>query len=133
MNNKRQYRFDKLVRSNIWPRMENEGVTINGQTLSNQEYIAKLKRKILEEAEEVAEAESREEITIELADVMEVIYAIAAANDISLEEIEQARLEKLQANGGFTAEHYIDYIEVSEDNSKVIEYMENKKRHYVNV
>jgi predicted house-cleaning noncanonical NTP pyrophosphatase (MazG superfamily) len=126
----KKYKFEKLIRNNLPTRMEAEGITVNSRTLEHADYLLELKKKILEEAKEVSEANSKEELTTELADVMEVIEAIAAANQISLEEITNSKVKKREINGYFLPENYINYIEVAEDNYKVIEYLENKNRHY---
>ena len=126
----RKYQFDKLIRSKIPARMEDEGVSVNRNSLSESEYLSELKRKLLEEAQEVHDADSKDDLTIELADVLEVIRAIADANAISMEDIENAQLKKREINGHFLPENYINYIEVAEDNHKVIDYLENKNRPY---
>ena len=126
----KKYPFNKLIRSKLPDRMVKEGVVINSQKLEIQEYIAQLKQKIIEEANEVSEANSREDLIIELGDVLEVIYAIAESTAISHAEIEQARIEKREINGCFEPEHYIHHIQVASDNHKVIEYLENKNRPY---
>lgn len=126
----KRYQFDKLIRSKLPVRMANEGVIINGTKLSDAEYIEKLKNKIVEEAQEVSLAKDKEHLKTELADVIEVIHAIAKASDIEIVEIEKARLEKREVNGHFQADNYIHYIEVAEDNHKVIEYLNNKDRPY---
>lgn len=126
----KRYQFDKLIRSKIPARMKDEGVDVNSNSLSESEYLSELKKKIIEEAREVHDAESKDDLITELADVMEVIYALAEASEISVEEIEAAKLKKCEVNGYFLPENYINYIEVSEDNHKVIEYLENKNRPY---
>ena len=126
----KRYQFDKLIRSKIPSRMKDEGVVVNRNSLSEPDYLAELKKKIIEEAHEVHDASSKEDLTTELADVMEVIHAIAQANQISLDEIEAAQAKKREINGHFLPENYINYIEVAEDNHKVIEYLENKNRPY---
>ena len=126
----RKYTFNKLIRSKLPDRMAKEGVVVNSQKLEIEEYVAQLKQKIIEEANEVSEAKSREELITELADVLEVIYAIAESTEISQVEIEQARIEKREINGYFKPENYVHYIQVAHDNHKVIEYLENKNRPY---
>lgn len=126
----KRYEFNKLIRNKLPELMRNEGVVLFTKELSNEEYIDFLKEKIIEEAKEVREASSKDKLVIELADVIEVIHAIAKSNDISLEEIEQERQKKREVNGYFDADSYIKYIEVSEDNHKVIKYLEDKERHY---
>lgn len=126
----KRYQFNKLIRSKLPARMIKEGVTINGKQLCDEDYIAQLKNKIVEEANEVSDAVTKENLTAELADVVEVIHALAKASDITIEEIEAARLEKRVVNGHFQASNYVNYIEVAENNHKVIEYLDNKERHY---
>ena len=94
----RKYTFNKLIRSKLPDRMAKEGVVVNSQKLEIEEYVVQLKQKIIEEANEVSEAKSREELITELADVLEVIYAIAESTEISQVEIEQARIEKSNTN-----------------------------------
>jgi predicted house-cleaning noncanonical NTP pyrophosphatase (MazG superfamily) len=126
----RRYQFNKLIRSKLPMRMIDEGVIINSTKLSKVEYIVQLKNKIIEEAEEVLLASSQENLKTELADVLEVIHALADVSGIKMQEIEEYRLEKLEVNGRFQANNYINYIEVEKDNHKVIEYLNNKDRPY---
>ena len=126
----KRYQFDKLIRSKLPERMIREGVTINSKQLCDEEYVTQLKNKIVEEANEVSNAVTKESLTTELADVVEVIHAIAKASGIEMAEIEAARLEKRAVNGHFQASTYVNYIEVAEDNHEVIEYLDNKDRPY---
>jgi len=127
----KRYTFDKLIRSKLPARMRKEGVILNTEILSDENYIKQLKNKIVEEANEVVEASNIEDIKTELADVLEVIHALASANDIEMSEVENTRLKKRQVNGYFHPSCYVHYIEVEQDNSKVIEYLENKNRPYL--
>jgi predicted house-cleaning noncanonical NTP pyrophosphatase (MazG superfamily) len=119
--------FNKLIRNKLPIIMQKEGFIINSTTLSQDEYISNLKKKLIEEANEVSEANSNEELLIELADVMEVIHALAKANDLPLELIEEHRLRKLSINGTFDANNYVNYVEVEVTNKTIIDYLSNKK------
>jgi predicted house-cleaning noncanonical NTP pyrophosphatase (MazG superfamily) len=110
--------------------MHKEQVIVYSKTLSKEEYIQQLKNKMVEEAHEVLESNSRDNLITELADVLEVISALAKAGDLSMKEIRATQRKKRDENGYFHHENYINYIEVAQDNRKVIEYMENKNRHY---
>lgn len=121
-----QYQFNKLIRSNLPDHMEKEGVFVNSETLATKEYIKQLKNKIIEEANEVVESTTIEELQIELADVIEVIHALAEASGVSISDIEEARVKKRQEKGGFHPSCYVHDIKVAKDNHKVIEYLENK-------
>lgn len=127
----KRFEFNKLIRDKLPSRMQEEKVSVYSTPLSPDEYSLQLKNKLIEEVNEVLEADSREELTVELADVLEVIHSLAKVYGIGFERIEEERLKKLQANGTFAPEHYIHYIEVEESNKRVIEYLLNKKRAYV--
>lgn len=126
----RKYPFNKLIRSNLPERMRQEGVRVFANPLTSEQYAQKLNEKLLEEADEVTEAKTKEKLIEELGDLLEVIYTIAVEHGIELDQIEAERLKKREINGCFLPEHYIDYIEVDEDNKPVIEYHENKDRPY---
>lgn len=128
--NLRKYEFNKLIRSKIPPRMTEEGVRVNKTELSLEDFADQLKVKLLEEAQEVIDAKDKQQLIVELADVTEVIKAIAQVHGITEEEIENERLKKLEINGSFEKENYINFIEVEESNKVVIDYLENKDRPY---
>lgn len=128
--NLRRYEFNKLIRSKIPSRMIDEGVEINKRELSHEEFLEQLKVKLMEEAQEVVDAKDKQQLLVELADVTEVIRAISLAHNITEQEIEAERLKKLEINGSFKKENYINFIEVKESNQVVIDYLENKDRPY---
>lgn len=128
----KRYQFNKLIRNKLQDRMKKEGVIVNSTQLTIDQYIHQLKNKIIEEAQEVAEAKTLENLITELADVMEVIHAITEVCKVNMVEIELARLKKRDINGYFTVDDYVNYIDVALDNHKVIEYLENKDRPYIN-
>ena len=125
-----RYPFNKLIRSNLPDRMRKEGVTLSSKRLSDEEYADELKRKLVEEANEVLDTSKKESLALELADVLEVVRSIADANNISMDEIEKHRLEKRNINGYFHQDNYINYIDVEESNNLVREYLANKDRPY---
>jgi len=87
----KKYNFNKLIRSNLLERMKKEGVALFGRHLTDEEFAKELKNKLVEEASEVRDTESREDLIKELADVMEVIEALTSLHDITKEEIEKER------------------------------------------
>ena len=126
----KKYHFNKLIRSKLPARMKEEGVLVAGRPLEDDEFVQELKNKLVEEATEVQDTTSREDLIKELADVMEVIETIKTANAISSEEIEKERILKNNTNGNFVATNFVDYIEVPEDKHEIITYLENKNRPY---
>ena len=79
--------------------------------------------KLIEEAKEVIQAKDKIEIAEELADVLEVINAIASVSNLSFQDIEDVRLRKKAAKGGFEKGIYCSFIEMPSDNQRVSHYL----------
>ena len=98
--------YGKLVRDKII-----DIITANGEnpiyhTLSDEEYLVELHKKVFEEANEFVENDDPEE----LADLLEVVYAIAKHKNINMEEVEQIRLNKCEKRGGFDKKIYLEGV-----------------------
>lgn len=89
--------FDKLVRDKVPHMIEGQEKVVTVERVSGENYFLKLKEKLQEEVAEFIEDGAVEE----LADIIEVIYAICAFKDINLEQLEQLRLIKVQNRGAF--------------------------------
>lgn len=89
--------YNKLVRDKIPSIIELDGKTCVSEILSDADYIRFLDEKLNEECGEYQESKSPEE----LADILEVVYAIAATQGLSIVELEQLRREKTDKRGGF--------------------------------
>ena len=89
--------YNKLVRDNIPAIIEATGASCEIEILSEADYLRLLDAKLDEEL-----AEYRRDRTVEeLADLLEVIYACAAAKGCSREELEAIRVLKAARRGGF--------------------------------
>ncbi|WP_153461967.1 nucleoside triphosphate pyrophosphohydrolase [Sediminibacillus terrae] len=93
--------YHKLVRDYIPQIIEQNGKNCSTSILSDQEYIAALKQKVNEEAEELVTAETKQDIIEEAADILELLHAIAEVNGTSITEIEKERKKKKAERGGF--------------------------------
>lgn len=89
--------YNKLVRDKILNIIKKDGVKCNFHIANKKEYDQKLNEKLREEVEEFIEKPCAEEI----ADVLEVIEAIARINNIGLNEIKKEKLRKKTTRGGF--------------------------------
>lgn len=100
--------FNKLVRDNI-PKIiiENHEVPIT-RILEDNEYKKELYKKLEEEVKEVITANSKEETIEELADVYEVISAIAKLYDSNIEEVKETSKQKKLKRGGFDKKIYLE-------------------------
>lgn len=88
---------NKLVRDKIPEIMAYSGVRATFRILTPSEYMEYLEKKL---DEEVAEFHESGEIE-ELADIMEVLYAIAVAKGSGADKLDIARLKKRGTRGGF--------------------------------
>ena len=105
-----RYIYNKLVRDKIPENIDKiEGRKSNYKILEDKEYIEELDKKLFEEAYEFIEEHSVEE----LADFMEVIYTIMKINNISINDVENARKIKKDKKGGFNNKIYL--IDVEQD------------------
>jgi len=89
--------FNKLVRDKIPVILEEKGSKIKTYVCDDQEYFKRLREKLLEEVNEFLEDGAVEE----LADILEVVYALAKVKNISKEDLEKIRREKEEKRGAF--------------------------------
>ena len=73
---KRVDTYNKLVRDRIPEIIESDGLIAETRILGHEETIIELKKKIVEESNEFVEAETVDEICVELADLREAEIAL---------------------------------------------------------
>lgn len=89
--------YNKLVRDRIPDIIEAQGKTCVVEILSDEEYLRMVDAKL---DEELAEYHTDQNIE-ELADLLEVIFAAAAARGYTREQLEAVRAQKAEERGGF--------------------------------
>lgn len=89
--------YHKLVRDRIPEIIEADGKTCVTEILPDEQYLEMLDTKLNEELAEYQESKSLEE----LADLLEVIRAVAVARGWTWGQLEQIRQEKAAQRGGF--------------------------------
>lgn len=95
--------YNKLVRDRIPAIIEAGGETPITRILEEAEYLRCLEQKLDEETAEYHESRSLEE----LADILEVVYALAEAGGHSREELMSAYQAKHDARGGFSKKIFL--------------------------
>lgn len=90
-------KYDKLIRDKIPEIIEQSGKKCIVEVMDNDTYIEYLDQKLNEELAEYHQDKSIEE----LADLLEVMYAVVVAIGYSVEELEQKRLDKAEKRGAF--------------------------------
>lgn len=99
--------YNKLVRDRISEIIERDGKKTCTRILLEEAYLEELDKKLNEECREYQADKSLEE----LADMLEVMYAIAEARGCSVEELEKIRLTKREKRGGFEDRIFLEYVE----------------------
>lgn len=105
--------YNKLVRDRIPTIIEQAGKTFTTRILDDEEYRKELQKKAFEELEEYVQAETDEAALEELADVLEIIHALAQCHGASIEQVEQIRAKKAEKRGGFRDKIFL--IEVHDE------------------
>lgn len=100
--------YGKLVRDKIPQIIEADGVNPEIRILDKAEKEKELRRKLVEESNELANAKDAGGIRKEAADVLEVLYAIIDNNEMTLNEVEDVRIERAESRGGFSQGIYLE-------------------------
>lgn len=99
--------YNKLVRDNIPQIIRQSGKTCKTRVLSDDEYVRYLNAKLNEELSEYEQSGEVEE----LADVVEVALALAAAKGVSRAKFEAIRQEKARKNGAFAQKLFLEWVD----------------------
>ncbi len=100
-------KYRKLVRDNIPSIIESNDKKAIIRILGDEEYFLALKEKLKEETKEYLRSPSSLE---ELADISEVVLALAAYLGYEEEDLEHARKEKAFLNGSFSRRIYLEEV-----------------------
>jgi predicted house-cleaning noncanonical NTP pyrophosphatase (MazG superfamily) len=93
--------FRKLVRDEIPAKIVEHGERANLAHIAKHESRTALVVKLFEETQELLRANSPKEVTTELADLLEVVRALAAATGADWEEVQIVAEDKRQSRGSF--------------------------------
>lgn len=103
--------YNKLVRDRIPEIIENDGKKCSTKILDEKSYLSELRKKVHEELQEYEEASSDIEAVEELADILELIHALAKTHNATMEEVEKIRAEKAVKRGGFNDKIFLIEVE----------------------
>lgn len=95
--------YQKLVRDKIPELIAAGGETPVIRVLEDGEYLSRLEDKLEEEVAEYRQSGEPEE----LADILEVVYALGAARGVSEEALAALRDRKREARGGFSGQIFL--------------------------
>ena len=98
--------YNKLIRDKIPETIKKSGKECKVITLLEKDYILELNKKLMEEVSEYYKSQTTEE----LADIVEVIYAILKFNNISIEDFEDLRATKAMKCGIFENKLFLEEV-----------------------
>lgn len=102
-------KITKLVRDRIPELMQQQGKFGEAKQVDGSELDLSLRTKLIEEAHEVKGAPDTESLIEELADVVEVVSALAKLHSIDQDTIEARRVQKKEKRGGFEKGYVYTY------------------------
>ena len=101
---------NKLVRDQIPEIIAADGGRAVTRVLDEEDYRLALLEKLTEEAREAREAAAGQ-LAGELADVLEVLQAVARAHSLSWDEVAAKADDKRAKRGGFAGRVFLEYVE----------------------
>ena len=94
-------RHDKLVRDLIPEQLAARGIRHEVRVLPHREYADALRAKMVEELAEYFWASTGDERLAELADILEVVNALARLDGVTPADLDRLRSAKASRNGAF--------------------------------
>lgn len=101
--------YNKLVRDKIPNIIKEKGETPVVRTLEKIEYKKALENKLYEEYKEVIESSNDDRVE-ELADMLEVIKALAKLEDKNLDDIIEIADKKIEKRGAFEEKIFLEKV-----------------------
>ena len=105
--------LNKLIRDRVLIAMQELGQHVTYHRLSDKDFLPELKRKLLEEANELDLADK--EAGKELADLLEVIDQMRAELHIEPADLQELQQERRQKRGGFNDRIYVERVDLADD------------------
>lgn len=103
--------YNKLVRDRIPEIIEGNGEKPVVRILDDVEYKGELEKKLNEEYQEVLGTTTSEERIEELADMLEIIDALAALEGKTLEDVVEVKKQKSLKRGGFEKRIFLERVD----------------------
>ena len=103
--------YNKLIRDRIPEIIAKDGNTADIIILSEESFKQAIKEKLIEEATEVCNADNRDEVLSELADLQEVMDTIKQMYNINTLEVNTIQAVKALQRGKFEKRLYLKSVE----------------------
>jgi predicted house-cleaning noncanonical NTP pyrophosphatase (MazG superfamily) len=114
--------YNKLIRDKIPQIINANGKKANVRVLGEIEYKKMLDTKLHEELNEYQQVNEKDQVE-ELADLVELVYAILENKGVSIKEFEMVRLNKKEERGGFKEKLFLVSVEEIEKEKILKQYI----------
>ncbi|MEK7503685.1 MAG: nucleoside triphosphate pyrophosphohydrolase [Patescibacteria group bacterium] len=94
-------KYNKLIRDRIPEIVKKSGWIPKVRVLKKSEFLAAVKKKVLEEAEELMQAKDSEELIGEIVDIQELLDVLSAEVGLTRLAVGGLQLAKRKKRGGF--------------------------------
>lgn len=123
-----RFRYGKLVRDKIVDNQIASGAKPSFRQLSTEEHKRELVNKIVEEAQEIIQAQPHE-VASEIADVQQALDDLKEKYGVTEAAVKQAQKRKNDESGAFKKGHFVEYVEVDEGDAWVRHYRAHADRY----
>jgi predicted house-cleaning noncanonical NTP pyrophosphatase (MazG superfamily) len=103
--------YNKLIRDKIPEIIAKNGAIPKVSVLDDERFKVALREKLVEEAKELLETKTDEEILKELSDVFQLLELIALNNNTTIAEVERQKEKRKIERGGFEKKLFLEYVD----------------------
>jgi len=125
----RKFYQNKLWRDKLIAIREKAGAIVHTVPLAHAEYKEEINLKLIEEAEEVLDANTHAKMVDEISDVFEVIDCILDFHGITMQEILKHKEAKFLQFGSYKNQVLVDYVEYPENSQEAKNCLKNPNRY----
>lgn len=108
-----KFYHNKLIRDKIPEIIEANDGKYELREMKEDEFKKELRKKLIEEVNELMEADREESTRKELADVLELIKSIAESEGISFNSVEEEQEKRKEKRGGFKKRLFLIWSDAS--------------------
>lgn len=124
----RRFKFSKLVRDKIVQSIVDAGNIPHWRTLTEDDYIQELKKKMGEEAKEILSAQG-DDLVKELADMEEILESLLNVLKVSKEQLLEVQKKRNEEDGSFKNRQYVDEVEAKIDSEWIRYYLKSPEKY----
>ncbi len=125
----RKFYQNKLWRDKLIAIREKSGAIVHSVPLAHAEYKEEINLKLIEEANELADADTHKKMVDEIADMLEAIDCIIDFHGMTMEEVLKHKEAKFLQFGSYKNHVLVDYVEYPSGSQEAKDCLENPNRY----